>query len=102
MIYEIPKTNDASQTFECELNKVRYVFHIQLNVRSDIWTLDVSDAAGNMITAGVALVTGVDLLASNRFTIGKLFLIDYSGEGLDPTANNFDKFGLIWDDENGG
>lgn len=100
MIYELPMTNDASQEFICELNKVKYLFRVQLNVRGGVWTLDVNTSEDERIIAGLPLVMGIDFLATERFTSGMLFLVDYAGTGLDPTAKNFGNYGLIWDDGN--
>lgn len=100
MIYELPMTDDASQEFVCELNKVKYLFRVQLNVRAGVWTLDVNSSNDETIIAGLPLVLGADLLANERFTSGMLFLVDYSGSNLDPTAKNFGNYGLIWDDGN--
>lgn len=100
MLYELPMTSDPSQEFTCELNRVKYLFRVQLNVRGEVWTLDVNTSEDIPIITGLAMVMGVDLLASERFTKGMLFLVDYSGKGLDPTADNFGNYGLIWDDGN--
>lgn len=101
MIYELPTTNKPSQEFVCELNKVKYLFRVQLNVRGGIWTLDVNTSEDIPIILGLPLVMGADLLNNERFTTGRLFLVDYSGSGLDPTAKNFGNYGLVWDDGNG-
>lgn len=100
MLYELPMTNDASQEFVCELNKIKYLFRIQINVRADLWTLEVSTGDDNPIVSGQAMVMGADLLATERFTNGRLFLVDYSGIGEDPNSSNFSNYGLIWDDGN--
>lgn len=98
MIYELPMTDDASQEFISTIDKVKYLFRVQLNVRADIWTIDISTSVDNPIITGLPLVMGVDLLSTERFARGMLFLVDYSGRGGDPTADNISNYGLIWTD----
>lgn len=98
MIYELPMTSDASQEFISTIDGVKYLFRVQLNVRSDIWTIDVNTVGDVPIIAGMPLVMGVDLLSTERFARGLLFLVDYSGRGVDPTADNINNYGLIWTD----
>lgn len=98
MIYELPMTADASQEFVSTIDGVKYLFRVQLNVRADIWTIDVNTVADIPIIAGMPLVMGVDLLSTERFARGILFLVDYSGQGVDPTADNISNYGLIWTD----
>lgn len=102
MIYEIPTTNDPSQEFTCEIDRVSYLFRIRLNVRGDVWTLDVNTSDDAPIVLGLPLVMGADLLATERFARGMLFLVDYTGRGNDPTGDNFGNYGLIWSDDYGG
>lgn len=97
--YELPMTDEPSQEFTCEIGDANYLFRIQLNVRGDVWTMDVSTADDEPILQGVALTLGVDLLANERFTHGVLFLVDYTGLNNDPTGDNLAEYGLIWSDE---
>jgi len=99
MMYELPMTGDPSQEFTCEIGGINYLFRIQLNVRGDLWTMDVSTADDESILQGAALTLGVDLLSNERFTYGMLFLTDYTGQNADPTADNLADYGLIWSDE---
>lgn len=100
MIYELPMTDAPSQEFICELGGVKFLFRVQLNVRGDTWTLDVSSSEDEPIVQGIPLVLGADLLTNERFTYGNLFLVDYESTGFDPTANNLAEYGLIWSDDN--
>lgn len=99
MNYELPMSDDPSQEFVCELGDIKYLFRVQLNVRADLWTLDVNTVDDEPIALGLPLVLGADLLANERFTHGVLFLVDYAGTGLDPTADNLADYGLIWSDD---
>lgn len=98
MIYELPMTNAASQEFICPIDGVKYLFRVQLNVRGDLWTLDINTSEDNPIVTGLPLVLGADFLSNERFARGMLFLADYTGRGLDPTSKNLDGYGLIWTD----
>lgn len=98
MMYELPITNDPSQEFVCELDEKKYLFRLQLNVRGEVWTLDINTFDDVPIVTGLAMVIGSDLLESNRFIKGELFVVDYTGRGIDPSAENLTDYGLIWDD----
>lgn len=98
-MYELPMNDEPSQEFTCEIGGNSYLFRIQLNVRGDLWTMDVSSSDDEPILQGVALTLGVDLLSNERFTSGLLFLVDYTGKNSDPTAENLADYGLIWSDE---
>lgn len=101
MMYEIPMTTDASQEFVCTIGGQKYLLRVRLNVRASIWTIDVNTINDEPIVTCLPLVLGVDLLSTERFTNGMLFLVDYSGRGEDPSADNFDNYGLIWTDNYG-
>ncbi len=98
MIYELPITNDPSQEFICELGGQKYLFRVQLNVRGDVWTLDINTFDDLPIALGLAMVTGSDLLEGDRFLTGQLFIVDYMGQGGDPSGDNLTDYGLIWSD----
>lgn len=97
--YELPMSDEPSQEFICELDGDKYLFRVQLNVRADLWTLDVNTVDDEPISLGIPLVLGVDLLANERFVKGLLFLVDYSGKGVDPAGDTLGDYGLIWSDD---
>lgn len=99
MMYELPMTGDPSQEFICEIGGNKYLFRVQLNVRGDLWTLDVNTFDDTPIVQGIPLALGADLLATERFTYGTLFVVDYSGNEADPNADNLADYGLIWSDD---
>lgn len=97
--YELPISDEPSQEFICELDGIKYLFRVQLNVRGDFWTLDVNTVDDEPIALGIPLVLGADLLANERFIHGVLFLVGYSGKGVDPTGDTLGEYGLIWSDD---
>lgn len=99
MNYELPMSYEPSQEFICEIGGNKYLFRIQLNVRADLWTIDVNTEDDEPIAQGIPLVLGADLFANERFTYGTLFVVDYTGKGIDPSADNLADYGLIWSDD---
>lgn len=99
MILELPLTGDFSQQFVTAINGQKYQFNIDLNTRSGLWTLSISTEFGEPLIQGIPLVLGADFLSNNRFTDGLLYLVDYTGRGLDPSQDNLTDFGLVWSDE---
>lgn len=62
-IFTIPLT-PTPQTFKITLNGVDYQFTLTyINVDQGGWILDIADANGNPLVAGIPLVTGYGLLA---------------------------------------
>lgn len=62
----------ADQQFGAVLNRRRVTLRLRYNVRTDRWSFDLS--IDNLpVLHGKRIVTGVDLLASFNFGIGKLF-----------------------------
>lgn len=99
MILELPISGDASQQFVTQLGTAKYQFNIDLNTRSELWSLSISTELGEPLIQGIPLVLGADLLSNNRFMDGLLYLVDYTGKGLNPTADNLTSFGLVWSSE---
>ena len=99
MFIEIPMTEDPSQQFVAAINNVKYQFKIDLNTRGSQWSLSINTELGEPMIQGAAMVLGANLLSNNRFLHGILYLVDYSGKGIDPNADNLSNFGLVWSDE---
>lgn len=59
--YEIP-LSPTPQTFGITLNEVDYNLTFRWNQASQSWQLDITDVSNNMIVAGLAVITGADLL----------------------------------------
>lgn len=60
--YEIPLTAE-NQTFTTTLAGINYGMTLRWNDQILAWVLDIYDANGNLLIGGIALVTGIDLLA---------------------------------------
>jgi hypothetical protein len=92
MSFIIPLTSEPIQNFKVSaLNDVDYYFRIQWNERSEFWTLDILTAAQTLIIAGLVLRADNSLLtqySNELLPTGELKVIDQSGAGLDPTADD--------------
>jgi hypothetical protein len=95
MMLELPLSGDPAQEWVTALDRVKYLFRVQLNTRSDSWTLDINTEQDVPLSLGIPLVLGADLLANYRVMAGMLFLVDYTGTGDDPTGDNLDQYGLV-------
>lgn len=100
MKLELALSDDPAQEWVTALDGVKYLFQVQLNTRSDSWTLDINTEQDVPLSLGIPLVLGADLLANHRVMAGMLFLVDYTGTGDDPTGDNLSSYGLIWSDGN--
>ncbi|MCH7305631.1 hypothetical protein MMP74_14805 [Acinetobacter sp. NIPH 1869] len=99
MFLQLPLINVPSQEFIIQLGEKKFQFKLDLNTRTDLWSLSISTESGEPLLQGIALVLGVDFLSNKRFINGLLYLVDYAGLNEDPTANTLDKFGLVWSDQ---
>lgn len=73
-----------SYRFGTLLEDVQLTFDVRWNGRAGSWYLDISDADGDLIRAGIRVVLGVELgghVADVRMPPGALFAIDLSGAG---------------------
>lgn len=65
--YEIPLDPASPSIFSIILGETTYGFRLTFDAAGNgAWILDVADANGNLILAGVPLVSGVDLLGQYR------------------------------------
>lgn len=86
----LPISNDPAQTFVTEIDSTKYLFRVQYNTRSGIWTLDINTENDTPLSLGLPLVLGADLLANNRVIKGMmLFVVDYSNSGVDPSMDDW-------------
>lgn len=91
-IYEIPLASKP-EAFQIKLAGVTYKLNVVWrDAPRGGWFLDISDAGGNAIVAGVPLVTGADLLAQYAYLgIGGELWVQTDG---DPAAvPTFDNLG---------
>lgn len=98
MRLELPFSNDPAQEWVSALAGTKYLFRVQLNTRSDTWTLDLNTEQDEPLSLCLPLVLGADLLANHRVMSGLLYLVDYNGTGADPTGDNLTDYGLVWSD----
>ncbi len=109
MIFEIQvqfnESTNASQTLT--LDGVRFQLTTYTNKVSQKWMLDIADEEGNVIIAGLSLVTGLDLLYPYRHLAvpaGILFVNDQTQDTLeDPPLDGFAKrdFALYYQEAEG-
>ena len=91
MIQIIPVSSEPNQEFSVTLDNVQYFFRLMYNERSVLWTLDILNSAKTLILGGVVLRVQYSLLqqySNDGLPQGRLFVIDQSGDGLDPTADD--------------
>lgn len=93
-ITEILLTPSQATIFTVTLSGTAYGMRLTYNVAQEgCWVLDIGDANGNLLVAGIPLVTGVDLLAQYSYLgiPGALLVTTDRGAGEVPT---FDGLGL--------
>lgn len=86
-VYEIPLRPEA-QAFTIPVNGIVYGFRlIYADIEEGGWLLDISDAEGAVLVAGIPLVTGADLLEQySHLSIGaKLYVATDGAPYLPPT-----------------
>jgi Domain of unknown function (DUF6983) len=95
--YEIP-TSPQPQTFSISLNGVSYQLTLTWCDPASCWLLEIDDANGNQIVAGIPLVTGVDLLAQYEHLGigGQLFAQTDGDPGAPPTFDNLGTTGHLY------
>ena len=59
--FELP-LSPQPQRFVTTLNGVKYQMTVTWNFVAQVWVLDIADAVGASIVAGIPLVTSMDLL----------------------------------------
>jgi hypothetical protein len=96
MMLELTLSGDPAQEWVTALDGVKYLFRVQLNTRSDSWILDINTEQDVPLSLGIPLVLGADLLANHRVMRGMLFLVDYTGTGGDPKANDLFSYSMIY------
>lgn len=87
----IPLTSESYQDFTVILDDIEYTFELLYNERSVLWTLNILDSAKDLILGGICLRVNYSLLeqySNEALPQGRLFVIDQSGAGLDPTADD--------------
>jgi hypothetical protein len=80
-------------TFSITLSQVLYNFEVRYNIRMARWILTISDAAQNVVVAGIPLLIDRDLLGQYYLTYAipsnPLLVSDDSGQELQATLSSF-------------
>lgn len=63
--YEIPLQPSKPQKLSVQLSGTVYQLALQWRSVAGCWIMDISDGYGNLLIAGVPLVTGFDLMAQH-------------------------------------
>ena len=93
-IVEIPVRRSQAQRFSVTLGGTAYNVRLTYDIAQEgCWVLDIGDANGALLVAGIPLVTGVDLLAQYAYLGfgGSLVVTTDRGAGEVPT---FDGLGV--------
>lgn len=87
-VSEIPLTPSQARIFTVTLSGTVYGMRLTYDDAQDgCWILDIGDSVGNLLVAGIPLVTGVDLLAQYSYLgiPGALLVTTDRGAGEVPT-----------------
>lgn len=95
--YEIPLSPEA-QTFQIQLGGTNYFLNLYWNSPGACWGLDIADALGTPLVSGIAVITGVDLLAQYAYLgfPGQLIAQTDNNPDAVPTFNNLGNEGHIY------
>jgi hypothetical protein len=97
--FRIPLEVAAPQQFSITLGQVEYRITVRYrNVEQGGWFIDIADANGAAILAGIPLVTGADLLAQYKHLNfgGRLWVQTLSDPDAVPTFDNLGSDGLLY------
>ena len=88
-----PKTipispNIPAQRFSIVLNEIAYNMCVVWNSRSQFFTLDIADENDVVLKANIALRCGLDLLSPFNLGMGRLYAVDMTQTGQEPTLEN--------------
>lgn len=93
MFFQIPARNDLpNYSFRINLSGTNYTFDFHYNVRMSRWILDISDASGNPILSGIALLILRDLTrqyVTLAIPPGVIFATDDTQQDTQPTTYSF-------------
>lgn len=88
MFLEIEINTDLpDQIFTVDLDKRVYTFRVRYNFRAAKWTLSISTEAGELLVAGVPLVSMWPFMKrfkDARLPVGELFVRDLTGGYSEP------------------
>lgn len=97
--WEIPLKVGQPQALTITLGSDTYGLTVKWFDLAGVWVVDIADVDGNVLVAGIPLVTGADLLAQYRhlgFTGGLWVGTDGDPAALPTFANLGDTAHLYW------
>lgn len=99
MLVEIPISgNIPDDKFTIILDQVVYVLRIKWNSRTGRFVMDISLEDGTILAQGICLCLNSDFMSEftdSRLPKGKLFVVDTTDKGQEPTEENFGKTTLL-------
>lgn len=98
MIVELPFSSDPAQSMVTLLGDVKYRLEVKYNDRSGVWALSIYDATtGDEILSSLPLVLGQDLLEPYNFDMGRILVVDHSGQSVDAGPEDLgDRIKVYW------
>ncbi|MDR2952567.1 MAG: hypothetical protein LBU82_04910 [Treponema sp.] len=103
---ELPLPSDKAARWEMkvDLSGKRYGFYIAYNTRQDAWFMSILDVNGELLIAGLRLVTGTSFLDKYRASVpelppGELHLADREAKkaAAEVTRDNLNnRFALVY------
>ena len=102
-LIEIPIRYDSPDfTFQIALDKITYGFRFVLNERTGRYSMTIMNESGDIILAGLAVVTNwklIDRFKDTRLPPGRLFTIDMTDGNNEPDSDNMGVSVLMLYDE---
>jgi len=101
MIIQLPVVSTGAQEFTVQLGDRKFTLHLKYNDRSGVYSADLYNAqTKQLITAGIPVVMGQDLLEPYNFDMGRLIVIDSENSGIDAgPADLGSRVNVYWTDE---
>lgn len=97
--FRIPLKGGTPQRFTITLGQIEYQLTLRYrNIDQGGWCVDIADAIGAAIIAGIPLVTGADLLEQYKHLNfgGRLWVQTLSDPDAVPTFDNLGSDGLLY------
>lgn len=83
----IPLTNNPSAVFDINIDALQYTIVTKYNTRAGTWSIDLFES-GVLLTSGIGLLLGVDIVRQYNYNIGVLFMADLDRLNLDATGED--------------
>ena len=97
-VNEIPLRPGTGQRLSIALGQVTYRLTLKWNTYSSCWVLDIADSIGAPLAAGLAVVTGADILGQLAYLgiAGGLFTVSDDEPDAVPTFENLGVNGRLY------